>query len=81
MKDNTIINKLSNHFEIVSMVYSILHIPFVLYHIHKRGSVTKLEAISLLLDGIVAGYAIYKLDTYLEMKVNELKTELEMEEE
>lgn len=61
---------------IASIVCAMLHILIVLHNINKRGTVTKKDAINLLLDGVIVGYALHKAENYLGIKLDELKKEM-----
>ena len=70
---NDVVSKVCN---VTSLACTFLHIPFVFHNIHKRGTVTKTDAISLLLDGVTVGYTLHKLECYLDKKLAELKKEM-----
>lgn len=76
MKNNNPNDVVSKVCDVISLACTILHIPFVFHIIHKRGTVTKTDAISLLLDGVAVGYTLHKLECYLDIKLDELKKEM-----
>lgn len=76
MKNNNSNDMVSKVCDVTSLACTIIHIPFVFYNIHKRGTVTKTDAISLLLDGVAVGYALHRLESYLDIKLDELKKEM-----
>lgn len=79
MKSNNPNDMVSKVCDVTSLACTILHIPFVFYNIHKRGTATKTDAISLLFDGIAVGYALHRLECKLDKKLEELMKEIEEE--